>query len=254
MSDLLEKLASVDALNSWVRSRSFYGPTVSPRKRIYEAKKMALKDAVRLLDCDHKLITIMAKCRDCGGTGKYCDGWSEFDHCYRCFNKGMVRLEFVESSIAGRFRWHTPRSESYSFAPPQMGEISFAATDWDVNKDGKYLTPDEAAKHLLVIDQAWPPSRYGDCGTRYCECTGHYHLYAGAVDKVCSHCGSQDVSERCHKTRGRVEFTFGICAWCRKTLTTDEQWNVSLPLELIQPENLMAWVNANAALIERRVA
>src|ERR1700743_256754 len=44
MSDLLEKLESVDALNSWVRSRSFYGPIVSARRRIYEAKKFALKD------------------------------------------------------------------------------------------------------------------------------------------------------------------------------------------------------------------
>lgn len=253
MSDLLEKLESVDALNSWVRSRSFYGPISSARRRIYEAKKMALKDATRLLTCEHKLITVMARCRDCGGSGKYDDGYRKFDHCYRCFNKGMVRLEFVESNIADRFRWHSPRSESYSFAPAQMGEISFAATDWDVNKAGKDLTPDEAAKHLLVIDAAWPPYRYGDC-RQYCECTGHYHLYVGRVDKACAHCGSMAVSERCHKTHGRVEFTFGICADCRKSLTTDQQWAVCLPLELIQPANIMAWVNANAALIDRRAA
>ena len=48
--------------------------------------------------------------------------------------------QLAARNIAGQFRWHTPRSESYSFAPPQMGEISFAATDWDVNKAGKDLT------------------------------------------------------------------------------------------------------------------
>ncbi len=165
MNDLLEKLHSLNALNSWVRSRSGREAIASPQRRIYEAKRMAITDATRLLGAKHYSLMLPAKCRDCNGTGNYIDSYGhEFDHCWRCSNSGFIRLEFVESHIAEGIKWHSPRNKVYGLQV--SGEVSFVATDWDVNKPGHDLSPDGAARHLLVIDEAWParyPNSHKQC-------------------------------------------------------------------------------------------
>lgn len=253
VNDIREKLESLDALNSWVRSKSFYGPLNTPRKRIYEAKRMALNDATRLLGAKHYRIEVPTKCRDCGGTGKYEDSWGrKFDHCYRCCSAGQVRLEFIESHLTENICWHTPRERAYELWNAADSELSWASSDWGgPNQAGRDLTPDEAAKHLLVIDQAWPvryPNSHGHC-FEHCDCTDRYSLYLGRWNHYCAHCKGLEPKYGFHKRVGRVEFMLEACKECYEKRPGLELFDAPMPWEMIQPPNIMAWVNANKALV-----
>ncbi len=250
MSKILDKLRSLDALNSWVRSSSGRHATASPQRRIYEAKRMALSDATRILGAKHYALTVPAKCRDCGGSGKYVDSYgAKFDHCWRCSNTGFVRLEFVESQVAEGIVWHSPRAKAWDL--PIAGTRNFVEVDWDVNKPGRDLTPDEAARHLLVIDEAWPP-RYRNLHKHcweYCECTDIYSLYIGEWKEYCAHCRAPEPKHRFHKRAGRVECTLLACEECYAAKRGLDLFEAAIPLEMYQPPNVMAWINVNSALV-----
>lgn len=214
---------------------------------------MALDEATRLLGAKHYRLTVPAQCRDCGGTGKYTD-WDgrEFNHCWRCGCTGRMRLEFVESHVAEGICWHSPRAKAYELWNRADGELSFAASDWGgPNVPGRELMPDEAAGHLLLIDAAWPP-RYPNSHEgcyEHCECTDRYSLWLGRWTEYCAHCRSLEPKYNFHRRVGRVECTLMACEACYAAKRGLDLFDVPIPLAMYQPPNVMAWINANKALV-----
>ena len=248
------RFIAIDHLNSWVRTTSGCEAMNSPRRRIYEAKGLALLDATRLLNAEHFALTVPVKCRDCGGSGRYDDGYRAFPHCWRCNSSGTVRLEFVESRIPGIAVWHTPKE--YAYRLPITGEMSFASTEWDVNRSGKDLEPEDAAGYLLTIDEAWPPryaGRHEQCYDR-CDCTDRYSLYVGCWDRWCAHCRTGEPKYRFHKRVGRVECTLMACEACYAVKKGLSLFDACIPLEMYRSPNIMAWINKNSALSDGKAS
>lgn len=241
-----DSIQAMDRLNSWVRSKSFrHGLSgMTLQRHIYRAKGDAIRSAHSQYEISHRPFTFLAKCRSCNGTGvfthEYCYG-SEADTspCRTCSRSGVVRLDFVETRIwlEAPICWHSPR-HSFPLSPYVLG-VETNPGEWTPNQPGREMTPDEAARDLLLIDEQWPVSRWVSFHDRF------YELYIGESVETCAHCGVGILpgDHRCGSHRSNVGFTFAACDRCRKAMTTEALFNVQVPQQLIDTQpNVQAWM------------
>jgi hypothetical protein len=196
--DQFQTLQSVDALNSWVRSKGAREWRRSPRNAIYDWKGEAIRQAFSAGLRDYHAIFLTLNCRDCGGSGRYVDSCGcKFDHCRKCGNRGTVRLTFLVTKIEG-FVWHTPWEHCWKFRLPDGESVYAAATlsaDWEPNAVGKDLDLVDVVHHLNVLEDAMPtiPGSHGVYS--YGEFFGEsdhkiYYLHLGRFLQVCEICGT----------------------------------------------------------------
>lgn len=216
---VIAAVPALDRLNSWVRSESFRESLGGgPREAIYWLKNEAIRALHGYGLTTHRAVYATAKCRDCGGSGRYVDSMGyRHDHCWACNSAGEVRLNFVETAIEGGPTWHTPwlkfpliRGEVVGSYSPDFSD-AVEATDWKPNLRGRDLTPAEVARDLNRAEAAFPKRP----GVRYTEWGEYdpfnYKLFVGASDRdkcdLCGHAVEDDSGCGYHCSRGRI-------AWC----------------------------------------
>lgn len=267
---------ALDRLNSFVRSdayrREFY--MASPRRAVYEMKRQAILVAHVAGLAEHRRIVITAKCRDCGGSGKYVDSYGErFPWCRACSSSGTVTLRFVETTIAlpGRaLRWHSPRT-GFSLWPVEPQELphlkwydpatgewlpgSESPADWTVNEVGRDLAIWEVARDLVTAEAAFKatPYRRRDWGYSEGGCSldpFRYPLRIGQTERVCWKCDAPVPEDRTWVGGhvGRVEFTAACCEPCEKQLGAP--WPTTVPPALIEHEAIREWMRLHPAAAE----
>lgn len=159
MNQLQDALSSVDRLNSWVRSESYRQGNWDCRKAIYYLKRSALKKVLALgWPANHRAVVATVRCRDCDGSGRYLSSYGNRKlNCYPCNSTGLVRLEFIESSLPGGITWHTPRQEWQAIAPGLLSQQApMPVMDWQPNQTGKDLSIVEAANALNLAEVFFP--------------------------------------------------------------------------------------------------
>lgn len=228
MTEIPEPIWAMDRLNSWLRSPSAHrGGYSTPYRAIYFLKREAIEWADANLECLHSAVKVKAKCRDCGGTGKYTDSYGyEWPHCRACSNRGSLALEFVQTIIRGGPVWHTPwlkfyvyrgqRYSGYRLSIP-LGLVRGADEEWSVYQAGRDMTPEEVARDLNTIEGFWtkrPAPYYTDYGGPFDDFK--YKLYVGATDPSrCSLCGSfSEEPYRYGVSRSCIEWSDHACKVC----------------------------------------
>lgn len=222
MKDFLEILQTVSRLNSWVRAPERH----APYRAIYWLKGEALKRACLEGLCIHRKVMVKAKCRDCGGTGKYVGSCGEtYDHCYACQNTGIVNLRFVETTIAEKITWHTPWERAWNFdhgLEYDKGPWEMPGDSWTVHQPGQNLTVLEAAAALNEAEHYFN-ARPGVC-TWYSDSYGggdnfDYRFYLGSKVRQCSLCGESDeekINSWYGAGKGKLCWTDCACKACDK--------------------------------------
>lgn len=235
------ELASLDALNSWVRSDSHRHTFNSPKYAIYEWKRLVIKAAIKAGQAECHAIYLGVTCRDCGGSGRYTDAYGEkYPHCRKCSSTGNHRLTFFVTQI-GDIKWHTPFDKSNGMVGydgwKRIYESASLSTDWEPNTKGKDLTTSEVAGHLNVLE----PRLWQYSGSRWIYYdsprvswdsedvkNGRYKLYLGRSAEVCEFCKSPS-SERDgighHVSRQWVEWTAWACNACKALYATHSRWS-----------------------------
>lgn len=255
---LLELVPHVDRLNSWVRSKTF-ALSWSGRRLIYHFKGRVIRDAVTIGAAVCRPVWSATTCRDCGGSRRYTD-WSGYTHphCRRCSSTGSVRLEFIETEIAG-VRWHTPRESAWP-AFWSLSEFDFTrapqALDWHPHADGIDLQLDDAIASLLVLERSdleKPGRRWQgaeDWGG-YVDDFAEYTIRIGRTDeRACSLCGgAADPGGWFGATLGRVEWTANACKVCSSLwgpIIFQKLKDAGPPHALITP-NVAEWISTHPA-------
>ena len=274
MSEPIEAVPSVDALNSWIRSDSRHLGGNGIHHVVYHYKREALIEATRLKVASHRRVVAKAKCRDCGGTGRYCDcnGYTH-DHCYRCHNSGKVSLGFVETVISidavgalapsadlfgkASIVWHTPIDRAGAFAADRHDWPVDECGDWSPHQKGKDLTPDELACHLMLVEASFrrrPQVVYHDFGHEdpYAE----YSIRIGETDpSECALCaGANDaIKHGGYGARsGRIVWTAYACEQCRHVYSRHGSTYIfhllskRVPTHLITPA-IRQWIDTHPA-------
>lgn len=192
-----EVYAAIDKLNSWVRSESARGWWSSPRHAIYDWKNHLIETAIRNCLSVNHAIYLTLTCRDCGGTGRYEDSYgTKFDHCRKCFNKGVQRLQFLVTETHG-FTWHTPRDKAWRFQlSEEFWKRESLSVDWEPNAKGRDLGLIELVQLLNFLEPVMPkPGSHAvaDRWDYYGEADhGKYKLNLRELSKehVCQFCGA----------------------------------------------------------------
>lgn len=246
----IEIFEAVDKLNSWVRTPS---ARTTAWHVVYWLKGESIKWANSKGWASHRRVGVDTKCRGCGGTGRYVDsgGW-EFDHCRACNNSGTAHLAFIETTILGRIRWHTPLRKSYEIIRGLIpAEKEEPALDWKPNQPGRELPIHEAARLLNFAELYVPHGRYPqrtirDCDEYYGEVDdlATYRLYVGSSNPgQCDICGSTEAMAQfgCYVNFGRIEWSAHICGRC----DTDLKWErlrKTEPHGLIDHPDIQEWI------------
>lgn len=194
----------MDVLNRWVRTSG----ACRPRKAVYWLKsRYAIRDAVMAgMVPTMRVVIATVKCNRCRD-GQYID-WegNPRGQCYKCKN-GIAKLLFVETSIAGRWKWHTPLDYTSWLGWPIGDLVPEPVTDWTPGREGVELSIDEGARHLNVVEEYWPQWKsekpYSMSRDEY-DST-HYYLFKYSLDlgtigdpDVCFLCGT--AAEYCCST------------------------------------------------------
>ena len=216
----IEALHAMARLNSWLRSKSGRRPVYGrPLGAVYYLKREAIIWADANLACKHGSIIVGVECRDCGGSGRYCDSYGcQHDHCWRCGSRGRTSLHFVWTWIEeAAILWHTPR-DKFWIPGKHTPLYSLAVWDdrWGVNQPGLEMTVEEVARDLNIVEAFWPRrpgEHHTDWGTFD---VFHYTLNLGDVERDrCAICGGEaNPNYRCHVRRGWFEFSDVACKRC----------------------------------------
>jgi len=183
----LAAFAAVDALNGFARCRE---ARHVPRDAIYYLKDRALRAADVKGLAVHRLVDVAVSCRTCNGSGLYLHGHRTSSEggrvavtssCRGCTGKGSKRLGFVESTIAGRWTWHSPVRPPAAWGVATQYALTLEARlraagqdfvrvdegDWRPNQPGQLLTPGQVAAAFCTAETMWlvPPLRDDDYAT-----------------------------------------------------------------------------------------
>ncbi|HYE70632.1 MAG TPA: hypothetical protein VD932_03820 [Aquabacterium sp.] len=249
MNTLAEILPSIDALNSFVRSKSYRSMYASMLKRvIYHYKREALIAATNEGIVEHRhIVCPLVKCHGCGGDGRW-KSWYEdrTERCRRCAATGFVNLDFIESRLGG-FVWHSPVRDAWDFArgwrqwPTNLG-------DWAPHQQGRDLTTDQVAEHLLTVEASSlprPKPFHGDYDWDYSTYYPHedYGIDIGeARPDACTVCGSVDGLGRLGLSTGRLHWNAVVCRPCSNG--GSDRVRAALPAYLITP-TIQRWIDTH---------
>lgn len=263
-ADLDAGLVALDTLNSWARSDSYrrmyyYGP----RNAVYWMKNSALRLAFRLGMAEWRPIRVEVECRQCHGTGDYDDSMGyHWHHCRACDSTGRVSLRFLETTIGGRFRWHTPSMRvpwevSDRISPPNPDNLprlrywwedAQPVDDWTPNQPGKDLTIEEHAELLCIAETTFidrPRTSYRVRGwddDARVDAPFNYRLYVGELPRVCFRCGSQDVPVGgCRTSRCTISWNVHACKACEADLGSAIWDAFPYPDALLAPPSIQRW-------------
>lgn len=259
--EIIAVLPQLDAMNSFVRSDAHRESwTNGLTKVVYHYKREALRELTSMQAASHRLISIIVKCRDCGGSGRYTDGNGyTHDHCWDCANKGRVKLRFIESTLPGPITWHSPERDSWSFTRLSTAEMTeHAVADWTVHQKGNDLTPAQVAANMNAIEAVFtnrPRDAYN-----YQERSLHhtYTIYVGCSESdVCLICGGpSDRKYRGHLVRtGRLHWHGTACKKCDEQAHGAEIFETLsrlMPAEFLTPE-VRAWAERHPAPPEKKL-
>ena len=259
--DLLHGIAAVDRLNSWVRSKS-YGHS-SAKKMVYHMKDQAISAALKAGMARARGIKVVVTCRDCGGSGRYIDGYGDRKpHCRQCDSNGKHWLRFIETSFTPfelvlgftiTPRWHTPWMNCL-YRPCQYEECTIVE-DWQPNTPGADMAIDDVCRCLITAERVFPdkpPPDYNE----YAADPMNYALYLGRTDETrCSLCGGH--AEQCGYvvSRRRLVWTDNACGLCRSLWNKDAEIfeKFPWPMSLLQGEHVREWLRLHS-VIDKRVA
>lgn len=203
MKDLIEAVEACDRLNSYVRAPAEAGDWLwRPKAAIYWLKGKILNAVTSAGLASHRMVSVEVQCRSCGGTGKWVswDYGQTNENCRKCSATGKHLLYFVETTIDGRLRWHTPVKYgvfveypfSLTLAQIEAMKPAQPIQDWKPMQKGKPLQPWEVARDLNTLE-AFVPERPGkqwsDEGGPYD--IFHYTLFVGDTPRRCFRCGAE---------------------------------------------------------------
>jgi Zn ribbon nucleic-acid-binding protein len=232
---LLSIMPPLARLNAWARLE--YKDQLDMHEmpsRIYAWKKMAIGAAMKLGMATQRIIGVERSCKACKGTGEYkWVDWNDEDHvdyqdCRRCGATGKVILRFVESTIAGQYRFHTPRPrwDLGVFTPEDFEAVQPGGTDWEPEQPG---APLERLEFIRLINQVEaiipvPEPRFGS--------STEYSLHLGELPG-CWICGSINCrySWDLYRMQIGLRWKAGLCEACEQTDTwafVEPTWPVSL--------------------------
>ena len=268
MTEPQEVLAALDRLNGHARAWGCGKSAIYTYKKLV-ALRMALAGEVVA-----RPIAITVDCNRCGGTGLY---WEQDPNwktpCRSCGRRGKVRLEFVETTLAG-YVWHHPYADAgIDILRAAWGIASFdyegdaavavlvdgqrrpivyeAAGDWTPNRRGERLAADDAA-HLLNTVEAWvaalPPIARGEPWWWLPEgamrAVRSYQLDLGRIEGPCYRCGrSDDLVDHGIGHVGRLlHFSLRICAACDKEQPRRWPGDGDVPAHALTPA-IRAWLD-----------
>lgn len=240
-TDLLDSqiLASLDALNSWVRSDSHRRYAMnSPKYAIYEWKRFIIREAVAAGTAELKAIYLSLTCRDCGGCGRYTDSYGyEWPHCRKCSSTGKHRLTFLVSKIGG-YTWHTPWDKVNIPTPEGMYQFAELSTDWEPNQKGIDLTVEQVAAHLNVLEplllhragSRWISWNYGEDGGD--ARNDRYKLDLGRGPHRCEFCGREPNPQTASGggswhgcSRDWITWSAWACDPCKALYANSNRWS-----------------------------
>lgn len=227
---LAAALDAVNTLNDFARCR---GAWRVPIAAIYYLKDRALREADRVGLARHRQVRVVVPCQRCNGSGRFSHGFMDTpkrgrvevtDACRGCYGKGTRPLDFIESTIADRWTWHSPVVYGsrwgcgHSFALTlsarlqAAGELVVDVTggDWRPGLPGASLTPPQVAAAFYVAEELWPvpPLAGPDDGERV-----EYCLFLGDEEgPACVLCGGAEQVARYVVEVGRIAWTSPACA------------------------------------------
>lgn len=254
VQEFLKVADAVSKLNAWVKSAR-RGSDWSSKYVVYWLKGLAIQQAQRLGLASHRRIAANVQCRDCGGSGKYEDRYGyTHDHCFACCNTGTARLEFIETMIADRLRWHTPLQKAWNYVPGYSSMEVEEVTDWQPNEGtGLELEADEAARLLNLVEGAlakgnkYPRGSLYDGGYSYGEADdfNSYTLWIGETSKdSCVLCGGTCERYSHGVAFGRLQWSANACSDCRQKFSNGGIWpelKRRIPQELLNQPNVREW-------------
>lgn len=178
MTLTFDLLASIDALNSWVRAENRdWHSYLSPKYFIYECKRKVIESARNAGILGSRYIYTRPKCTSCKGSGLWNHPYDEWiiDDCRKCSGSGIATLYFEETLIAGRYRWHSP----LKWPVESIRSQSQLEENWQTGQGGKPLQRIDVVRHLNVLEAAFG---YGD-----------YPLWLGSLlGSECYFCGAKN--------------------------------------------------------------
>lgn len=235
-------LAAMDILNSAARSQSGR----APRRAIYWLKsRYAIRDAVMagLLTkmCAVQVTTKCSRCRN----GIYVD-WDGHDRgtCYTCNGRAKVTLKFIETEMAGKYRWHTPLEHSSWHGWPADDLEFVESQDWTVNQPGKEVSLVELVTALNIVETYWPQWRKHspyELSRDEWDSQRHYifryGLNLGRSPEGCVLCGGPHATYAMTTVNPGLEYARSLCESCGKGLD-EATWAklAALPLPELHPE------------------
>ena len=232
---LTDAVESMTRLNSWVRSpNTNYDWFSRPKSAIYWMKGKLLNAVTNAGVATHRLIVMEVKCRSCDGTGK----WISWDYgqtgesCRTCSGTGRHKLWFVETTIDGRIKWHTPCKYGIFVSYPvnldvkTLGE-AHPETDWKPNTPGQPLVPIEVAAALNICEEFLPErpgEQWDNDGGPYD--IFFYSLFIGSQPRKCFRCGIEDDKvSRLHCSRNLLAWDASVCTACFSTFGHMSTWS-----------------------------
>jgi hypothetical protein len=184
--ELLEAIEPMSILNAWVRSpwesrREMY----SADAVVYAFKRRLIQQAAKLGMTRSRIVAVERPCKTCDPKAPGCfrrydrydsDYW-EYEDCRRCAGTGRVTLRFVETNIAGRVTWHTPRPKADFYRISELQWQHAQPTDWEPNQPGQTLDYRQARKHLNHAERIM----LGRFSGVFARGTFTYSLYLGDI-------------------------------------------------------------------------
>jgi hypothetical protein len=245
-------LAALDRLNAHARA---WG---CGKSAIYAYKELAARLLVASGDAKMRPVALMAKCRNCLGTGWFHD-WYEGktdSACRTCGRTGYVHLRFVEMT-AGWHVWHHPWTScgrdlfqavhgdiEYNCATRAIHivgkneEVSFESPgDWAPNVAGERVEGDIAADLFNTVE-GWVLSLPAGGDTRFAlgeaiRKMQSYSLRIGNISNSCHYCGDPNFSIcQGHRTK-HLEWSVPVCRQHEKIPVTE--WDNKFPAAAVTP-------------------
>lgn len=230
---ILSIMPALAKLNAWARLPIQKQLDMSGlASQIYRWKRSAISAAMKTGLATQRIIAVERPCKACRGTGTYTwIDWNDEDHvdyqpCRRCLSTGKVILRFVESTIAGRTKFHTPRPK---WDLGVFTELDFEATmpsqtDWTPEQPGLELDRVELIQSINQIESVI-------CDRGLKQLNESYSLHLG-MSPGCWICGSIN----CRFDYGiwrpiGLRWKSAICDDCDRTdawLSVKPTWPVNL--------------------------
>lgn len=218
-------------------------------QRIYGWKRSAIAAAMKLGMATQRIVAVPRSCKTCKGTGEYrWENWNDeydvrFEDCRRCAASGQVVLRFVESRIADRWTFHTPRPKwDLGVFTPEDFEAATGDTDWTPEQPGAPLGRLELIRLInqietVILAGRQPEARMGSAT--------EYTLHMGELP-FCWICGALNVRYSHDIWRGSIGLRWkaGVCDACEITgegVARPPVWPMNLHPLRNERDNFPAW-------------